>query len=72
MTKADREWWDNWAETHKLVKVVFWWKEKGSESECTFHNTTFNQALEKAKQFGYKEPKWYKPWSWSNGVVTVG
>lgn len=57
---------------HKFTKVIFWWGWNGTESECTFHDCTFNQGLEKAKGFGFVEPKWYKPWTWANGVITVG
>ena len=73
MTRSEsKAWWDNWAETHQLMTINFWWRDKGADSECTLHNKTYNQGLAIAKEFGYKEPKWYKPWTWGNGVVTVG
>ncbi len=63
---------DKWAATHQLMTVTFWWKNRDGTGECRLHDKTFNQALEIAKGFGYLEPKWYKPSTWSNGVVTVG
>jgi hypothetical protein len=36
------------------------------------HDKTYNQAKKIAKGFGYVEPRWFKPWTWYNGVVTVG
>lgn len=57
-----------WAETHILMTITFWWVS----GECRLHNKTFNDALEVAKSFGFIEPKWYKPWTWYNGVITVG
>lgn len=72
LSKEDKLWWDNWAETHVLATVNFWWRSKGSENELRLHDKTYNQALAIATEFGYCEPKWYKPWSWMNGVVTVG
>lgn len=64
----NREYFDKWAETHQLTTVIFWWRD----GECRLHDRTYNQALKIAKEFGYKEPQWYKPGTWSNGVVTVG
>ena len=70
MTNKDR--FSNWAETRILMNITFWWFVKGEETECRLHNRTYNEALNIAKSFGYKEPKWFKPWTWQNGVVTVG
>lgn len=28
---------EEYLETHVFDKLVFWWRESGSESECTFH-----------------------------------
>ena len=67
MTKVCEDY-NDWAETHKLQKAVFWWTNK----ECTLRDRTFNECLEIVKSYGFKEPKWYKPWTWGNGVVTVG
>ena len=73
MTRAENNaWWDNWQETHKLTTITFWWKDKHGEGECRLHDKTYNEALVIAKKFGFREPKWYKPWTWANGVVTVG
>lgn len=72
LNKEDKLWWDSWAETHVLMTVNFWWRERGSNSELQLHDKTYNQALEIVQEMGYREPKWYKPWTWTNGVVTVG
>lgn len=71
MTKEDQLAWDHWAETHVLTRVHFGWGHKGSQ-ELTMENCTYNYALARAKDWGYQEPKWYKPWTWMNWVVTVG
>ena len=52
--------------------IYFMWGGDASDSELTLHNRTYKDALKVAKQFGYQEPCWYKPWTWKNGVVTVG
>lgn len=72
MTKEERAYWDKWAEEHELATITFWWRSKGSENELRLKNRTYNQGLHLAKIAGYQEPKWYKPWTWWNGVVTVG
>jgi len=69
---TNKEYCTQWAELHTLQKVIFWWKEGRSEGECTLYDKTFNEALVIAKKFGFKEPRWFKPWTWGNGVVTVG
>lgn len=72
-SKADKAYFDKWAETHTLMTVTFFWRNlRGDESECRLRNRTYNQALMVAKSFGYKEPTWYNPVTWLNGVVTVG
>ena len=63
---------DNWAATHTLINITFWWKDREGSSECRLHDKTFNEALEIAKKVGFVEPRWYKPWTWGNGVVTMG
>ena len=63
---------DLWAEKHPLQTVTFWWKDRNGEAECRLHDKTYNEALKVAKEFGFVEPRWFKPWTWSNGVVTVG
>lgn len=72
MTRADKLAWDEWAQEHELTTITFYWREKGSESELRLKNRTYNEGLTMAKIAGYKEPRWYNPWTWSNGVVTVG
>lgn len=63
---------EKWAETHQLMNITFWWKDGSSKNECRLHDKTFNEALKIAKECGFVEPRWFKPWTWNNGVVTVG
>ena len=72
MTKADKLAWDKWAEEHELMTITFYWSSKGSENEIRLKNRTYNEGLKIALVAGYKEPRWYNPWTWNNGVVTVG
>lgn len=72
MTEDDRVHWDKWAEEHELETITFYWRAKGGENEMRLKNRTYNQGLKMAKIAGYQEPKWFKPWTWCNGVVTVG
>lgn len=69
---TNQEYFEKWAETHVLNTATFWWRDRKGEGECRLHDKTFNEALAIAKGFGFAEPKWYKPWTWYNGVVTVG
>jgi hypothetical protein len=59
---------DKWAKTQVLKTASFWW----SSGECRLHDLTFNEALAIVEEQGFVEPKWFKPWTWGNGVVTVG
>lgn len=61
-----------WKEHHRLQTITFYWKDRDGEGECRLHDKTYDQAMKIAKRFGYVEPRWFKPWTWSNGVVTVG
>ena len=63
-----KEYFEVWAAIHELDTISFWWRG----GECRLHNRTYNEALAIAQEQGYREPKWYKPWTWPNGVVTVG
>lgn len=72
MKQADRLALKEWQENHVLMTVTFYWREKGSDNEIRLKNRTYNEGLRVAKAAGYKEPKWYNPWTWWNGVVTVG
>jgi hypothetical protein len=72
MTKEEQLAWDKWANEHVLTRATFGWKDRTGETEITLSDCTYNQALARAKDWGYQEPKWYKPWTWMNWVVTVG
>jgi len=63
---------EEWADTHQLQKVIFWWKTGKYEGECTLYDKTYNEATKVAKEHGFKVPRWFKPWTWANGVITVG
>ena len=54
-----------------LDTISFWWGPAG-ENECMLHNRTYDDALAIAKEQGFREPKWYKPWTWNSGVITAG
>lgn len=69
---TNKEYFQKWSDTHQLMVISFWWRDRTGESECRLHDKTFNEAVKIAKGFGYKEPKWFKPWTRNNGVVTVG
>jgi hypothetical protein len=72
MNAADKQAFQRWSSSHVLSTATFWWKDRTGSGECRLHARTFNEALEIAKQLGFVEPRWYKPWTWYNGVVTVG
>jgi len=63
---------ERWAQNQVLTAATFWWKTKNNEMEIRLRARTYYEALAIAKQFGFAEPRWYKPWTWGNGVVTVG
>ena len=69
---SDKEYFEKWAQEHQLMTIAFYWREKGSDSELRLKNRTYNEGLKMALVAGYTEPRWYKPWTWANGVVTVG
>ena len=69
---SNQEYYTQWAATHTLTTISFWWSSRNESGKCRLHDKTFNEALVIAKEFGFTEPKWYKPWTWNNGVVTVG
>jgi hypothetical protein len=72
MRKDHKLMFDMWKEHHRLQTITFYWKVRDGAGECRLHDKTYNQAIGIAKRFGYVEPRWFKPWSWYNGVVTVG
>ena len=52
--------------------LVFYWQAKdGNEQECTLYNRTIKDAIPIAKAFGFIEPKWYRPSTWGNDMLTV-
>ena len=54
---------------HKYSSIVFVWKGKDSYDQCTLHRRTYDEALHVAKEFGYQEPKWWKPSTWANYLI---
>ena len=62
---------ESWAQNHKLCTLTFWWGIR-SQREYRLQGLTYNEALAVVMKLGYREPRWFKPWTWSNGVVTVG
>ena len=66
MTQAE------YLETHEFTKIIFWWFEGGNEVEIPLRMITYNKGVEIAQGYGFKPPTWYKPWTWRNGIITVG
>jgi hypothetical protein len=50
--------------------IVFYWSNKGTKSEYIAHNRTLSDALDVAKDFGYKPKTWYDPRTWGNSYTT--
>lgn len=70
-TVTNKEAFDKWASTRVLKTIHFGWGLKG-ENELTLRNRTYNDAVLVANQFGWQEPCWFNPWTWTHWVVTVG
>jgi hypothetical protein len=51
--------------TRKLNTIVFFWDN--GRSSCRLHDKTWPEALAIAKDFGFEERRWFKPWTWLNG-----
>lgn len=68
---TNNEAFNKWAETHVLQTIHFGWG-RNEDNELTLRNTTYNDAVRVANEFGWREPRWFKPWTWSHWVVTVG
>lgn len=63
---------DNNTKEAVFSKIIVYWQTSDSEDEAVFYDRTLSDAINIAEtQFGYIEPRWYKPWTWGNGVVTV-
>ena len=56
---------------HRYNTIQFFWNSRSSQDDCVLHNRTYAEALAIAKQFGYQEPRWYKPWTWANWIITT-
>lgn len=67
---SNKEAFEQWAANHTLTTIHFGWNR--DQSELTLHDRTYNDACYVAKQFGWQEPRWFKPWTWLNWVITVG
>jgi hypothetical protein len=50
-----------------LDKIIFQWKDV----EYTIRNRSYEESLKMVREFGYKEPKWYAPWTWWNNSVII-
>lgn len=55
----------------KYDEIVFKWYEKKTFTYYVAKDSTLEEALVKAKEWGYQEPKWYKPWTWNNDYSTM-
>lgn len=72
MSKANDAAYEDWAENHILLEAIFWWHNRDGENELRVRLCPLNKALMVAHDHGYQEYRWYKPWTWSNGFITVG
>lgn len=48
--------------TEVFHKIVLEFGTVAVQTRVTVHNTTIQQAIERCKEFGYVEPKWYEFW----------
>jgi len=53
----------------KLDTIQFEWHSASSIDILVLHDKTLEQAIKEAKLFGFKERKWYKPWTWNNSYL---
>lgn len=56
-------------------KITAGWRQFNGEMQVTMTYASISQVRERAIQFGYVPPKWYKPWQYFTGglwIVTVG
>jgi hypothetical protein len=42
------------------------WKDDGSSNKLELHNRTLNEALEIARDMGWRDHVWWNPKTWSN------
>jgi hypothetical protein len=45
---------------------TFIWKDDGSSNKLELHNRTLNEALEIARDMGWRDHVWWNPKTWSN------
>ncbi len=55
-----------WSKELMYSKIIVVWKDvHGSTTQLTLFDKTEAEALDCAVSFGYKQPVWYKPWTYS-------
>lgn len=54
----------------KYKTVIIEWKSQDDWNQCRFHDITVEEALLKAKYYGYVEPKSYEFWKRKADIYT--
>jgi hypothetical protein len=54
----------------KQSTVIVEWKGPDGWVNCTFHDVDVDEAIDKAKVFGYVEPKSYEFWKRKADIYT--
>ena len=49
----------------------FHWENKNGVGDLELKGLVFEAAYDRAFRSGWREPVWYKPWTWNNWVKTV-
>jgi hypothetical protein len=57
----------------RYSKIQLKWADRKSsaETDLTLYDRTYPEALKIAKEFGYVEQAWYKPWTWNNTIFVI-
>jgi hypothetical protein len=59
----------------RYPEIVIWWENENGETDLRLVDKTLKEAYNRAIEFGYKPPVWYKPWQYFTGglgVLTIG
>jgi hypothetical protein len=58
--------------TQPVCKLVhFYWTEGDSFSVLTLYDRSLEDATKLAETFGFKQSRWYNPWTWKNWIFVV-
>jgi hypothetical protein len=59
------------ADRHPMSMIAFHWYDCGSMQDLQLRDRTYNEAMRIAKEFGYKDRRWFDPRTWSNCVIVT-